>query len=106
MLRIGEYTVSVQGGVWNFDGRPADQDFLAKISQATTQYGPDSSHLYFKGPIGMFYRAFHTTKESRLVHQPYVSRRGPVPTWAGRIENREEITAAVPHDVAKDYLGA
>jgi asparagine synthase (glutamine-hydrolysing) len=92
---LGEFTVSVQGGLWNFDASPTDQDFLAKISQATIQYGPDGGDTYFKGPIGMFYRAFHTTKESRIEHQPYISHQGDVLTWDGRLDNREELTTAL-----------
>lgn len=83
--------MSVQGGVWNFGGKPANREFLNKVSQSTAQYGPDGNHAYFEGSIGIFYRPFHTTSESHAERQPYVSDRGYVLTWDGRLDNRDEL---------------
>lgn len=83
--------MSAQAGIWNFDGSPAPAELLAKLSDAITQYGPDGESTYFDGPVGMLYRPFHTTVESRLERQPRVSPRGLVITWDGRLDNREEL---------------
>ncbi|MCI0626518.1 MAG: asparagine synthase-related protein [Acidobacteria bacterium] len=85
--------MSAQAGVWNFDGAPASREILANISQTISQYGPDGETTYVSGPIGMLYRPFHTTKESRLERQPHVSRCGSVITWDGRLDNRDELIA-------------
>ncbi len=86
--------MSVQAGVWNFDGKPADRDLLEKLSDAVAQHGPDAEKTILLGPVGMLYRPFHTTLESRLEHQPRVSARGYVMTWDGRLDNRDEL---IPH---------
>ncbi len=39
----------------------------------------------------MVYRAFHTTRESRLETQPVICPRDQVLCWDGRIDNREEL---------------
>src|SRR5258707_5515181 len=83
--------MSAQAGVWNFDGEPVDEAFLDQLASAIEQCGPDSNNSYVEGSIGMVYRAFHTTLESRLERQPYVSPRGNVITWDGRLDNRDEL---------------
>jgi asparagine synthase (glutamine-hydrolysing) len=94
--------MSAQAGVWNFDGAPANRELLANISQSISQYGPDEERTYFSGPIGMLYRPFHTTKESRLEHQPHVSSRGNVIMWDGRLDNREELIPQLCDDLSPE----
>ena len=76
--------MSVQAGIWNFDGKPVDRKLLIDFSESLRQQGPDGESSYVGGSIGMLYRPFHTTAESRREEQPYVSRRGYVLTWDGR----------------------
>ena len=83
--------MSVQAGIWNFDGAPIDQDWLATISRETSRYGPDGEAIYSNGPVGLLYRAFHTTLESHFEQQPHVFAKGTVLLWDGRIDNREEL---------------
>src|SRR6266851_3746734 len=83
--------MSAQGGVCNFDGKPVDEGFLRKLASAIEQYGPDGNNLYVDGSIGMVYRAFHTTAESRIERQPYVTPGRTVITWDGRLDNRDEL---------------
>jgi len=99
--------MSVQAGVWNFDGRPVDLRLLADFSESLKQQGPDDESRYVKGSVALLYRPFHTTAESRREKQPYISPRGFVFTWDGRLDNREELIAdlqseleAEPTDVA------
>jgi asparagine synthase (glutamine-hydrolysing) len=87
--------MSVQAGIWNFDGEPAQKGILATVSKATAPYGPDGESTYFDGEIGMLYQAFHTTSESRLEEQPHISSSGRIITWDGRLDNREELLAQV-----------
>jgi len=85
--------MSVQAGVWNFDGRPADRADVEELSSALQQLGPDDESIYLEGPAALIYRPFHTSSESRLEEQPYVSQRGFVLTWDGRLDNRDELIA-------------
>jgi asparagine synthase (glutamine-hydrolysing) len=83
--------VSVQFGRWYIGGQPADPDFLAKAESMLTPYGPDGGSFYVRRNIGIFYRAFHTMKESRLEVQPHVTESGAVITWDGRLDNCKEL---------------
>jgi asparagine synthase (glutamine-hydrolysing) len=94
-----EIGMSVQAGVWNFDGRPIDHELIEDISAALKQQGPDGESRYLDSSIALIYRPFHTTNESRREKQPYVSRRGFVLTWDGRIDNREVLIAELRSDL-------
>src|SRR5216684_426232 len=94
--------MSAQVGIWNFDGKPADRILLGKLSSGLQQYGPDCSTAHIDGSIGMAYRAFHTSPESRLERQPYRSARGNMITWDGRLDNREELIPELWADLVDD----
>lgn len=83
--------MSVQFGRWNIDGLPADRDYLAKAEKMLAPYGPDGGGAYIKDNVGILFRAFHTTKESRKEAQPHVTPSGAVVCWDGRLDNREEL---------------
>src|SRR6266404_3694711 len=85
------HTVSVQFGRWNFDGRPADREHLAKAEGMLAPYGPDGGGAYIKDSVGIQFRAFHTTKESRNETQPHITPSGTVLTWDGRLDNHAEL---------------
>lgn len=93
--------MSVQAGFWNLDGSPVPRESLTRISQTLSDYGPDGEFFYFDRPIGMLYRPFHTTAESRLEHQPHLSDSGSVITWDGRLDNRDELDSQL-HTTLKD----
>jgi asparagine synthase (glutamine-hydrolysing) len=83
--------MSVQAGIWNFDGRPIDRERLAQISESLKHQGPDGESCYVDGSVALLYRPFHTTAESRREKQPYFSHRGYILTWDGRLDNRDEL---------------
>jgi asparagine synthase (glutamine-hydrolysing) len=83
--------VSVQFGRWNLDGRPTDREHLAKAEGMLAPYGPDGGGTYIKDSVGILFRAFHTTKESRNEAQPHITPSGAVLTWDGRLDNRTEL---------------
>ncbi len=83
--------MSVQAGIWNFDGKPAEVEPLHRLSDALAQHSPDGSKVYTAGSLGMIYRPFHTTAESRNEQQPLISARGNILTWDGRLDNRREL---------------
>lgn len=85
--------MSIQAGIWNFDGRPVDRTHIDSYSRRLSKYGPDGESMFFDGSIAMLYRPFHTTSESRLERQPKISPAGNIITWDGRLDNREELAA-------------
>jgi asparagine synthase (glutamine-hydrolysing) len=94
--------VSVQFGRWNTDGRPVDRDYLAKAGEMLAPYGPDGGDAYIKDSVGIVYRAFHTTKESRKEAQPLVTPFGAVLCWDGRLDNRGELAPELSEKVTAD----
>lgn len=94
--------MSVQAGVWNLDGKPATVESLARISEPATEWGPDGVTTYISGSLGMLYRPFHTTAESRLERQPHITASGNVITWDGRLDNRDQLILALRNDLTDD----
>ena len=97
-----ENGMSVQAGIWNFDGRPVDQKLLTDLSESLEHQGPDGESFHVDGSIALLYRPFHTTAESRRERQPYISRRGFVLTWDGRLDNRDELIPELRSELEAD----
>jgi asparagine synthase (glutamine-hydrolysing) len=91
--------MSVQAGIWNFDGKQVDRKFLADISESLKHQGPDGESCHVDGSVALLYRPFHTTAESRREKQPYFSRRGFILTWDGRLDNRDELIPELGSDL-------
>ena len=85
--------MSVQFGRCSFEGMPPHPELFEKVDAILAPYGPDGGNFYQEEGLGVLYRAFHTTKESRSENQPHVSRSGSVITWDGRLDNRAEFIA-------------
>jgi asparagine synthase (glutamine-hydrolysing) len=92
--------MSVQGGIWNFNGEPVDRKLLAEFVQSLTSHGPDGEFCYLDGSTAMLYRPFHTTAESRREVQPHRSERGFLITWDGRLDNRDDLIAELDYQLA------
>jgi len=91
--------MSVQAGIWNFDGKPVDRKLIDDLSESLSPQGPDGESHYVDGSVALLYRPFHTTAESRREKQPHISRRGFILTWDGRLDNREELIADLRRDL-------
>lgn len=87
--------MSVQFGIWKFDGQPVHSAYLSKVEDLLAPYGPDGGSSYSSPEVHMLYRAFHTTKESSIETQPYATRSGAVVMWDGRLDNRAELLRAL-----------
>src|SRR5438067_3344828 len=83
--------MSMQAGIWNFDGQPADPKLLTKFGEAVKGRDSHGESSYTNGSLAMLFRPFHTTSEARKERQPYLTRHGLVLTWDGRLDNREEL---------------
>jgi len=93
--------MSVQAGIWNFDGRPVDTELIARFNDSIKQGGPDGESCYSDGPIALLFRPFHTTIESHHEAQPCITHRGFVLTWDGRMDNRDELMACLQLNTEK-----
>jgi asparagine synthase (glutamine-hydrolysing) len=90
--------MSTQAGIWNSDGRPIDKALIEQICHLLKPLSPDEAFEYISGATALFYRPFYTTPESRLEKQPYVSSKGLVLTWDGRLDNRDELRTVLGID--------
>ena len=91
--------MSVQAGVWNFDGKPVDLKLIEDLSDSLKQKGPDGESRFVHGSVALLHRPFHTTAEARQEKQPYTSRHGFILTWDGRLDNRELLIADLCSDL-------
>jgi len=94
--------MSVQFGKCNFDGKPLDPKDLDGVRRVLARYGPDGEGYICKDNLGILYRAFHTTKESRRERQPHVSESGSVITWDGRLDNRKDLIERLTGELSPD----
>jgi asparagine synthase (glutamine-hydrolysing) len=94
--------MSVQFGIWNFEGQPPAPDYIEKVSATLAPYGPDSNESYSKDGVRILYRAFHTTKESHRETQPHISSSGTIITWDGHLDNRAELISELRDSLAYD----
>lgn len=94
--------MSALGGIYYFDDAPVDGDTLINLGQRLGSHGPDGGREVVSGSIGIAYRAFHTTRESRLEKQPLVSAKGHIIAWDGRLDNRDELIALLRNELDAD----
>ncbi len=94
--------MSAQFGKCNFDGKRVDPQELDLVRPVLAPYGTDAEGIFRKDNVGIIYRAFHTTKESRLENQPHVSPSGAVITWDGRLDNRSQLVDELGGELSSD----
>lgn len=83
-------------GILNLDGRPADPVLLRRMTDILAHRGPDGEGLWIQGPVGLGHRMLHTTPESLQEKQPLADETGNLClTLDGRVDNREELRAAL-----------
>jgi asparagine synthase (glutamine-hydrolysing) len=83
--------MSVQAGIFNFDGAAASSDWLRRASLYLAEFGPEGKHTHIDDSLGMLYRPFHTTANARCEDQPLILASGSVLMWDGRLDNREDL---------------
>lgn len=94
--------MSVQFGEVNFDGKPIDPKEFRQLGPVLAPYGSDGEGQICKGNFGLLYRAFHTTKESKLERQPHLLPSGAVLMWDGRLDNRDELITTLQEGHSSD----
>jgi len=84
-------------GIYNLDGSPVDPALLARMTEAVADRGPDGAGQWIEGPVGLGHRMLHTTPESLDEKQPLSdgSNNNLCLTFDGRIDNRDDLRAAI-----------
>lgn len=85
-------------GIWNLDGRPVGAPLLAGMSRAILHRGPDGEGRWIDGPAGLAFQNLWVTAESIGEAQPLVRTGESVTLFDGRLDNRDEILAALGSD--------
>ena len=85
-------------GIWNRDGRPVSRSDLSRLC-ATLAHRGDSEALEIRGPVGLGCRLSRITPEAVAEVQPVVDSSGTMLVFDGRLDNRDELIAALPHDL-------
>lgn len=89
--------MSVQAGIWKFDGEPVRPEELRTMVHAHAQHFDVPETIHLDSNVGFLYGAVHTTPESHLEQQPHLFGDGKVLTWDGRLDNREDLIGEL-HD--------
>lgn len=89
-------------GLYHRDGAPVDPADLARMSDSLARRGPDGVGFWHDGPVGLGNRALRTTPESLHERLPLANATGEIVLTAdARIDNREELIAALDLDGAR-----
>jgi asparagine synthase (glutamine-hydrolysing) len=97
--------MSSLAGIYNFNRQPIREgqgEQLAILWNALGAYGPGGGDVLFAGPVGMCYRAFHVTEESRFEVQPLTGRHDTMIVGDLRLDNREELIASLQGTLLKE----
>lgn len=79
-------------GFYYIDGRPAKLRSLTQMVDVLAHRGPDGSHIWSEGSLGLGHRMLFTTPESRQEKFPMVSSsENFVLTADARIDNRQDL---------------
>ncbi len=83
-------------GICRADRQAVDPALLGRMSRAIAHRGPDGEGRWVSGWIGLGHRLLYTTPESLDEKQPVADERGECRlVWDGRVDNREELIAAL-----------
>jgi len=84
------------GGIVRFDGGPVDPRAPERLGQGLRVPQNAAPTIWRGGPAALCHRAFAYTAEDRLGRQPMIAREGALAfVAAGRLDNREEVAAAL-----------
>jgi|ERR1041385_8381008 asparagine synthetase B (glutamine-hydrolysing) len=93
--------MSAFGGILNLgnDPQPVSKELLGTLGNRLDAFGGDAASEIVVANLGMTYRAFHTTRESRVETQPLLTPEDHLLVWNGRLDNREELQRQLRHDL-------
>ena len=82
-------------GIWNLDGRPANNEQVASLSAGLSSRAVDGQEVWTQGSVGFAYQYLRITPESVAERQPFVAPSGTVVVFDGRLDNRDELIPSV-----------
>ncbi len=82
-------------GMWNLNGKPVEREVLARMSGTLAHRGLDGEAMWIEGAVGFACQLFRVTPESEKETQPLVGSSRAVLVFDGRLDNREELLAAL-----------
>ena len=87
--------MSAIAGIYYLDGQQVERTHLAQMVDTLAHRGCDGTGIWNEASIGLGHRMLWTTPESLRERLPSVSQIGNVITADARIDNREELIAAL-----------
>jgi len=95
--------MSAIAGILRFDGRPVRRHDVERMANALRAHGPDRQGIQTAGQIGLAQLLMRMTPEDIFEHQPLRGASGATMTADLRLDNRDELAAALgfDHDTAK-----
>jgi len=82
-------------GIWHRDGRPADRSEVARLSAVLRHRGRDAEGLRIAGAAGLACCLGRSTVESAHETQPAIGDDGTLLVFDGRLDDRDELVAAL-----------
>jgi asparagine synthase (glutamine-hydrolysing) len=93
--------VSVQFGMWNFDGRPVDRIYAGKVFEQLDRASPDGVSVCAEEGLLLLYGACDTTPLAHRERQPFAAADGALLLWDGRLDAAEPSAGPDPTDLAR-----
>src|SRR5277367_4923035 len=81
--------------IYNLDGRPVDQAIFERMLSAIAHRGQDGCGRWIEGSVALGCQMFHTTPEALGEAQPLADAQRNRIVFDGRVDNREDLKAAV-----------
>ena len=85
-------------GLWHLDGQPADQHVVSALAATLAHRGRDGFGIWCDGSACLACHLLRATPESAAEYQPATDSEGDVLLFDGRLDNRDEILAALNAD--------
>ncbi len=85
-------------GAWHLDGRPIDRRVLSEMAARMRHRGPDGERSRIDGSAGFSCQHLWVAAEDHGTHQPIVGESGAMLVMDGRLDNRDELVAALTLD--------
>jgi asparagine synthase (glutamine-hydrolysing) len=84
------------------DGAPASPETLSRMLDAMRERGPDGTSRWIDGPVAIGFLSLAATPEAAVEPQPFIDRfTGAVVAIDGRLDNRDDLRAALRADVGE-----
>jgi asparagine synthase (glutamine-hydrolysing) len=90
--------MSAIAGILRLDGRPVNRRDLERMANALGAHGPDRRGIHAAGEIGLAHLLMRMTPEDIFERQPQRGASGALMTADLRLDNRDELAAALGFD--------